>query len=50
MARNRPYSSKIRYARALRKNRRIPLWVYMKTNRGVRLRPVRSWRRSRLQL
>ncbi len=50
MARNRPLGSKLRYARALKENRRIPLWVYLRTARRVRPRPLRNWRRSRLQL
>ena len=50
MARNRPLGSKLRYARALKENKRIPLWVYMKSRRRVRPRALRNWRRSRLQL
>ncbi len=50
MARYRPLASKLRYARAMRENHRIPLWVYLRTNRKVRYRPLRNWRSSRLQL
>ena len=50
MSSQRPLGSKLRYARALRSNRRVPAWVYAKTNRKVRARPLRHWRRSRLQL
>jgi len=50
MARNRSLGPKLRYARALKSNKRVPLWVYMKTNRKVNPRPLRNWRRSRLQL
>ncbi|MDK2464698.1 MAG: 50S ribosomal protein L39e [Candidatus Korarchaeota archaeon] len=50
MARYRPLASKLRYASAMKSNRRIPIWVYIRTMRGVRPRPLRSWRRSRLQL
>ncbi len=50
MATNRPLGSKLRYARALKSNKRVPAWVYARTNRKVRARPLRNWRRSRLQL
>ncbi len=50
MARNRSLGSKLRYAARMAENRRIPIWVYMKTIRKVNPRPLRSWRRSRLQL
>ncbi len=50
MATHRPLGSKLRYARALKSNKRVPAWVYARTNRKVRARPLRNWRRSRLQL
>ncbi len=50
MARNRSLGSKLRYARAINENKRMPLWVYLKTGRKVRPGPTRNWRRSRLQL
>ncbi len=50
MATHRKLGSKLRYARALKENRRVPAWVYAKTNRKVRFRFTRNWRRSRLQL
>ncbi len=50
MAGHRPLGSKLRYARALRSNRRVPAWVYAKANRRARTKPLRNWRRSRLQL
>ncbi|MGY0288362.1 MAG: 50S ribosomal protein L39e [Thermoproteota archaeon] len=50
MARYWTLSSKLRYARAMKENKRLPLWVYLRTGRKVRARPLRNWRRSRLQL
>lgn len=50
MARNRPLGSKLRYASAMKSNKRVPIWVYIRTLRKVRPRPLRHWRRSRLQL
>ncbi|ABK15339.1 MAG: 50S ribosomal protein L39e [Methanothrix sp.] len=41
---------KIRLAKALRQNQRVPLWVIMKTKRRVVSHPKRRhWRRSSLE-
>ncbi|RSN69715.1 50S ribosomal protein L39e [Candidatus Korarchaeum cryptofilum] len=50
MASQRLLSSKLRYASAMKSNKRLPTWVFVKTRRRVRGRPRRNWRRSRLQL
>ncbi len=50
VASHRQLGSKLRYARALRSNRRVPAWVYAKTNRKTKAKPLRNWRRNRLQL
>ncbi|MGZ7135389.1 MAG: 50S ribosomal protein L39e, partial [Methanobacterium sp.] len=39
MSRNRPLAKKLRLAKAYNQNRRVPLWVMLKTNRKVRTHP-----------
>ncbi|MEM3555691.1 MAG: 50S ribosomal protein L39e [Candidatus Micrarchaeia archaeon] len=51
MGRNKSYKKKIALASALKKNRRVPLFVVAKTNRRVRTNPrSRNWRRKKLKL
>ncbi len=41
---------KIRLAKALKQNRRIPLWVIVKTKRKVLINPKRRhWRRTKIR-
>ncbi|RLG50287.1 MAG: 50S ribosomal protein L39e [Thermoproteota archaeon] len=48
MARNKPLSRKLILAAALNRNKPIPAWAYLKTNRRVRRKPRRHWRRVKL--
>ncbi len=42
---------KLRYAKALKQNRPIPLWVLVKTKMRVRDNPKRRfWRRTKLKV
>ncbi|HDM36203.1 MAG TPA: 50S ribosomal protein L39e [Candidatus Syntrophoarchaeum butanivorans] len=42
---------KLRLAKAVKQNRRVPVWVIVKTNRGVLTHPKRrNWRRSSLKV
>ncbi|HDD71606.1 MAG TPA: 50S ribosomal protein L39e [Candidatus Aenigmarchaeota archaeon] len=51
MARNKHVARKLRYARALKQNRTVPVFVRIKTNRRVMTNPKRrNWRRKRLKL
>lgn len=51
MGRAKSYKKKIALAAALRRNRRVPLFVVAKTNRRVRANPrMRNWRRKKLKL
>ncbi|MGZ7108393.1 MAG: 50S ribosomal protein L39e [Methanobacterium sp.] len=51
MSRNRPLAKKLRLAKAGKQNRRVPLWVMLKTNRKVRTHPkMRHWRRNSLKV
>ncbi len=50
MARNKPLAKKLRLAKAAKQNRRIPVWVIVKTNREVMTHPKRRmWRRTKLK-
>lgn len=50
MARNKPAAKKIRLNKATKQNRRVPVWVMMKTSRKMTTHPRRhNWRRSKLQ-
>ncbi len=50
MARNKPLAKKLRLAKAAKQNRRIPVWVIVKTNRKVMTHPKRRlWRRTKLK-
>jgi large subunit ribosomal protein L39e len=50
MATHKPLAKKIRLGRANKRNRRVPAWIMMRTNRKFQRHPKRhQWRRSRLQ-
>jgi len=50
MARNKPAAKKIRLNKVTKQNRRVPVWVMMKTARKMTTHPRRhNWRRSKLQ-
>lgn len=51
MSRNKHVAKKIRLAKAKKQNRRVPVWVLLKTNRRVRTHPkMRHWRRTKLKV
>ena len=46
----KPLGKKLRLAKALKQNRRVPLFVILKTKGRVRFHPkMRHWRRSNLK-
>jgi len=48
MSRNKPCAKKLRLSKATKQNRRVPLWVMLKTSRKVRTHPkMRQWREVR---
>jgi len=50
MATNKPLGKKLRLAKAIKRNRRVPAWIMMRTNRTFQRHPKRhQWRRSKLQ-
>ena len=50
MARHKPYAKKRRLMKVTKQNRRVPVWVMLRTNRKVNTHPKRHmWRRSKLQ-
>ena len=50
MARNKPTAKKRRLLKAGKQNRRVPVWVILKTNRRTTTHGKRhQWRRSKLQ-
>ena len=50
MARHIPYAMKRRLMKVTKQNRRVPVWVMLRTNRKVNTHPKRHmWRRSKLQ-
>lgn len=50
MARVKRPAKKLRLAKALNQNRRVPIWVIVKTNRKVRTHPKRhSWKITKLK-
>lgn len=49
MARNKPIARKLRLIKAKKQNRRVPLWVRMRTGRWLRNPKLRPWRRSKLR-
>ncbi len=50
MARYKPLAKKLRLAKAAKQNRRVPVWVIVKTNRKVVSHPKRRyWRRTKLK-
>jgi ribosomal protein L39E len=50
MARNKEQDKKAELTKANRVRKRAPIWVFVKTNRGVRDSPKsrRNWRRNSL--
>ena len=50
MARNKPFAKKKRLNKVTKQNKRVPVWVVMRTNRKTNSHPKRHmWRRSKLQ-
>ena len=50
MASNKPLGKKLRMAKAIKQNRRVPLFVILKTRGRVKTHPkMRYWRRSKLK-
>ncbi len=50
MARNKPFGKKLRLIKATKRNRRVPTWVMMRTNRRFARHPKRHmWRSSKLK-
>ena len=50
MASNKPFAKKQRLLKVTKQNRRVPVWVMLRTNRLVNSHPKRHmWRRSKLQ-
>ncbi|HIG04014.1 MAG TPA: 50S ribosomal protein L39e [Candidatus Poseidoniales archaeon] len=50
MARNKPTAKKARLNKVVKQNRRVPVWVMLRTNRNVTTHGKRHhWRRSKLQ-
>ncbi|MAP85275.1 MAG: 50S ribosomal protein L39e [Euryarchaeota archaeon] len=50
MARNKPFAKKKRLNKVTKQNKRVPVWVVMRTNRNTNSHPKRHmWRRSKLQ-
>ncbi len=46
----KPHAKKLRLAKALKQNRRVPLFVIAKTGGKVRSHPkMRNWRRNKLK-
>jgi large subunit ribosomal protein L39e len=46
----KPLAKKIRLGKVNKRNRRVPAWIMMRTNRNFQRHPKRhQWRRSRLQ-
>ncbi|MBT5285974.1 MAG: 50S ribosomal protein L39e [Euryarchaeota archaeon] len=50
MSKNKPAAKKIRLLKAGKQNRRVPVWVMLKTDRNTVSHAKRHhWRRSKLQ-
>ncbi|MDG1533630.1 MAG: 50S ribosomal protein L39e [Candidatus Thalassarchaeaceae archaeon] len=50
MARHKPFAKKQRLLKVTKQNRRVPVWVMLRTNRNTVSHPKRHhWRRSKLQ-
>ncbi|HIQ32997.1 MAG TPA: 50S ribosomal protein L39e [Methanothermococcus okinawensis] len=50
MGSTRPLGKKLRLAKALKQNRRVPLFVMLKTKGRVKTHPkMRHWRRCKLK-
>jgi len=51
MSRVKSHARKVKLGKAMKKNRRVPLFVAAKTKRKVTYNPLqRNWRRSKLDL
>ncbi|MGC8584839.1 MAG: 50S ribosomal protein L39e [Thermoplasmata archaeon] len=51
MARNKPFGRKIRLVKMVKRNRRVPGWVMMKTNRKFTTHSHRrNWRRNKMKV
>ncbi|MFL2977105.1 MAG: 50S ribosomal protein L39e [Candidatus Thalassarchaeaceae archaeon] len=50
MSSNKTFGKKQRLNKVAKTNRRVPVWVILRTNRKVQSHPKRhNWRRSKLQ-
>ncbi|MEO2179006.1 MAG: 50S ribosomal protein L39e [Candidatus Poseidoniia archaeon] len=50
MSSNKPFAKKQRLLKVTKQNRRVPVWVMLRTNRRVNWHPRRHmWRRAKLQ-
>lgn len=50
MTKNKPLGKKIRLMKEIKRNRRVPAWVMMRTKRKFSQHPKRhNWRRSKLR-
>ncbi|MBU6997315.1 MAG: 50S ribosomal protein L39e [Theionarchaea archaeon] len=50
MSQHKTLAKKLRLGKARKQNRRVPVWVWMKTQLHVRTHPRRRhWRRTNLQ-
>jgi large subunit ribosomal protein L39e len=50
MTRNKPLGKKIRLMKEIKRNRRVPAWVMMRTKRKFSQHPKRhNWRRSKFR-
>jgi large subunit ribosomal protein L39e len=50
MAKNKPTGKKLRLIKATKRNRRVPTWVMVRTNRKFSRHPKRhNWRDSKLK-
>ena len=50
MSSHKPLPKKLRLAKVIKRNRRVPAWIMMRTNRNFQRHPKRHmWRRSKLQ-
>jgi large subunit ribosomal protein L39e len=50
MSSHKPLGKKLRLAKATKRNRRVPAWIMMRTNRNFQRHPKRHmWRRSKLK-
>lgn len=51
MSRNKPLAKKLRLAKVAKQNRRVPMWVMLKTSRKVSVHPkMRQWKRNKIKV